>query len=59
MIISGTTCSNQETARLIREAFDEGYHSYVTPACAYNTVESAWDESQAKQIHDNLLEDQS
>jgi len=47
--------NNQQIAAEIKQAFIEGYNSYATPENAYNTEESAWDESQAKKIHDQLL----
>jgi len=46
---------NEEICRLMKEAFFEGYSSFATPACAYNTVEEAWEESDAKKVHDSLL----
>lgn len=44
-----------QIAALIKEAFEEGYYSYSTPASAYNTVESAWEESSAKVHYDYLM----
>lgn len=40
----------------IKDAFVEGWHSYATPASAYNSPEEAWEESEAKRIHDTLKE---
>lgn len=39
----------------IKQAFKEGYNSYETPSLAYNTIESAWENSDAKKICDRLL----
>ncbi|QHJ82082.1 MAG: hypothetical protein [Caudoviricetes sp.] len=38
----------------IKDAFLEGWHSYSTPACAYNSPEEAWEESESKIIYDAL-----
>lgn len=38
----------------IKEAFFEGWHSYATPAAAYNSPEEAWEESEVKNIYDAL-----
>lgn len=42
-------------ARYIKDAFFEGWNNYATPANAYNTPGSAWEESRAKVIHDHIL----
>jgi hypothetical protein len=44
-----------QIAAMIKEAFEEGYYSYSTPASAYNTVEGAWEESSAKVRYDYLM----
>lgn len=48
--------SNTEIARALYEAFCEGYNSYETPANAYNTIEDAWDKSDAKKLAKSLVE---
>jgi hypothetical protein len=43
--------------QLIYAAFCEGYNSYATPAVAFNTVQQAWEESEAKQIAAQFMAD--
>ena len=43
-------------ALAIKEAFEEGYNSYATPANAFNTVSEAWNESGAKHSYDSIME---
>lgn len=45
----------QQTAQAIKHAFQEGYYSYATACGAMNTLEEAWQNSQAKEVHDRLL----
>ncbi|WP_407304021.1 hypothetical protein [Acinetobacter sp.] len=47
--------TKEEIAKAIKEAFEEGYHNYETPCNAYNCVEDAWEKSEAKVVHDRLL----
>ena len=42
-------------AKALKNAFFEGYESYSTPCNAYNTVEEAWEESEAKEIYDKWI----
>lgn len=44
-------------AKSIYEAFVEGWNSYATPACAYNTAAQAWEESSAKVQRDQLVKE--
>lgn len=39
-------------AQVIQTAFCEGYNSYSTPCNAFNSLESAWEESEAKRTAD-------
>ena len=43
-------------AKLIKDAFFEGYNSYESPCCPYNDVESAWENSEAKEAFDEIKE---
>ena len=46
----------KKLAEQIKESFAEGYYSsYETPYNAYNTLDEAWNESCAKEIHDKLI----
>ena len=45
--------------QLIKKAFFEGYASYQTPCAPFNTVEAAWDDSEAKRIAEACSEDMS
>lgn len=47
--------SKAEIAKAIKEAFEEGWCAPETPANYYNTLEDAWEESDAKALHDKLL----
>lgn len=46
---------NKKIAETIKTSFFEGYNSYATQACAFNTAEEAWDESDSKEEYDKLL----
>ena len=46
----------QNMAKAIRDAFDEGYASYDTPAASNTLFEDMWERSDAKGIHDTLIE---
>jgi len=50
--------NRQELAEAIKCAFYEGHDSYMTPACAYTSVDDEWDGSGAKVSYDRLLEEQ-
>jgi hypothetical protein len=45
--------------QLIKKAFFEGYASYQTPCSPFNSVEAAWDDSEAKRIAEACSEDMS
>ncbi len=45
----------KDAARWIKIAFEDGYNSYTTPANPMTTLEEEWNNSTAKQIHDQLL----
>ncbi len=47
--------NDKELAVEIKNAFYEGFNSYSTPCNAYNTVDDAWEKSDAKQIFDSLI----
>ena len=40
--------------KLVKEAFFEGYDSYETACCSYCSVETAWENSNAKQEIEGL-----
>jgi hypothetical protein len=42
-------------AKCIYDAFVEGYNSYATPCVSFNTVQQAWEESDAKYRRDELV----
>ncbi|WP_157643786.1 hypothetical protein [Burkholderia ubonensis] len=37
-------------AQQIFDAFAEGYNAYSTPCNAFNTLESAWEESESRNL---------
>lgn len=43
-----------QCAAYVKAAFEEGYDSYATPCCPFNSVEEAWNESIAKDVYDDL-----
>jgi hypothetical protein len=44
-----------DVANSIRDSFFEGFNSYETACVSYNTVETAWKESEAKTTYDKIL----
>lgn len=46
--------NTEQIKKAIKAAFEEGYASYATPCAAYNSVEEAWNESEAKDVYDNI-----
>ncbi len=47
--------SNHKFAEQIKYAFFEGYASYSTPCAPFNSVEEAWEESEAKDVYDKYI----
>ena len=41
-------------AAALKAAFEEGFNSYETPCCAYNSVEDAWDDYGPKDLYKRL-----
>lgn len=53
--MAGDTRTPMEKARdAIKDAFYEGFYSYKTSCVPFNDEDSAWNESSAKDVYDEL-----
>ena len=47
--------SPAEVAKIIKEAFFEGFDSYASPCVPYSLPDDEWEDSEAKRVYDELM----